>query len=310
MATTIGAVLFSAGLARRLQPLSDELPKPLLPILDVPLAAFGLKAVEVAAPILVNVSQQATAIVQGLEPYGRFEVLVEEPEGFGSAGTLAALRDRIAGRALTWNCDIVTDLEPAELMAVHFDAGRPVTIAVRPAEVHADIVVENGKARFVDRRVRDVPGLQFLGAAVIEDHIVRGLPPVRPAGLAEHVLLPCAERGELAVHVHVGYFADVGTFERYHSVTMDLLEGRGPRPPSAFPGEIVRVPGGRAYVGPEAHVEDGSLAPGAVVLARATVDRGARLERTIVMPGSRAQARVHRDEIIYQDETLWSSTVR
>ena len=72
----------------------------------------------------------------------------------------------------------------------------------------------------------------------------------------------------------------MGTPTRYLEASLDLLAGRGPAPPGGrWPGDAVAG----VYVGPRARVE-GTLGPGAIVLAGASVATSAHVERAIVWP--------------------------
>lgn len=84
------------------------------------------------------------------------------------------------------------------------------------------------------------------------------------------------------MHVHERYSLDVGTIDRYLTASLDVLYERAARPPRSLPGKVVEVPGGRAYIGPNAQVDNDSLGSGAIVLANATVEPGARVEDSIV----------------------------
>jgi hypothetical protein len=91
---SIAAVLYAAGRGERLRPLTDEVAKPALPMLDVPLAAFGLAPLLAIAPtVVMNVRHLPRSVTGALLPYvprdGRFQTLYEDPEAYGTAGTLA-----------------------------------------------------------------------------------------------------------------------------------------------------------------------------------------------------------------------------
>lgn len=286
----IGSVLLAAGRGTRLRPLTDVMAKPVLPVLDVPLAAWGLGALcTEMPPVVVNVSHLASGALAALDELDieDWEAVSEEPEPFGTAGTLASLRGRVGTRVVTWNGDVVTALRPRDLLAAHTAAGAPATVAVRPVDHHADLEVHDGRiSRFVDRRRENLEGGQFLGAAVFERAALELLPVEIPAGLGETLLRTLAGRGELSAYITNGYWIDVGTPERYLEVSLDVLYGRAPSPPVPLPGEIVDVDGGRAYLGPAATASTDSLGPGAIVLAGATVPPSARIESSIVWPGA------------------------
>lgn len=282
---TIGSVLLSAGIGRRLRPLTEAAPKPALPVLDVPLAAFGLAdLMATASPVVVNVSHLGDRITRALEDYiggVGWRTFVEKPEGFGTAGTLAALADSIDARVVIRNADTFSDLRASDVLETHRAASAPVTLAVAPVDGGGDLTIEGGRAAsFVDRRREpDVAGHRYLGIAVLEREVVESIPSARPLGLGESVFKDLVAAGDVAVHVHDGYHLDVGTVERFLIATRDALEGRGPQPPKGWPGTITER---SAYIGPGARVAPGSVGPGGVVLAGAEVEEDARVERAIV----------------------------
>jgi NDP-sugar pyrophosphorylase family protein len=279
--------------------LSDGTPKPALPVLDVPLGAFGLVRLRRCGLVIVNVAHQADHVVRALRPFGDFEVLDERPEPYGSAGTVLTLLDRLDHDFVTFNSDVLIELDVRRLLDEHRQARADGTIVVRPVSTGADALVEDGLVTgFVDRRVEPGrSGYQFLGVAAFRTEAVSALDIAIPAGLGESILRPLAERGRLRAHVYDGYWCDVGTFDRYLEASLAVLDGKGPLPPVEPPGRVVEIEGGRAYVGPDATVGAGTIGPGAVVLAGATVAAPARVERSIVLPGTRVDCGIVTDSV-------------
>ena len=291
---TVGSVLLAAGLGERLRPLTGEVAKAVLPVLDVPLGTWGLEGLDQHhPPVVVNASHLAASVAHRLRP-GRprsFEVFWEEPEPLGTGGTLRALRARVAERVVTWNADMVADLHVPTLLRAHAASGALATVAIVGVGAEADFETRAGRAtRLVDRRRENVRGAQFIGIAVYERAALDLLDERVPLGATEGLLQPLLERSELAVFEHTGYALDVGTLERYLRVSRDVLEGVAPAPPAPLVGQIVEVDGGRAYVGLRAEVETSSLGPGAVVLAGSIIEGGARVARAIVWPDERVPA--------------------
>jgi mannose-1-phosphate guanylyltransferase len=291
----ISSLLLAAGRGERLRPLTDRIAKPALPLLDLPLGAFGLAALlRHSPPVAVNVSHLADSVAKALGVVGGdggFELLTE-PQPLGSGGTVGDLRERVDGRLVTYNADFLADLSVAGMIEAHESAGGPATAAVELVDRGADLELDDGRvASFIDRREHpDRPGARFLGAAVIGRDALDLIPDKRPIGLAESLLRPLAEHGELEVFVHDSYALDVGTPGTYLRASLDLLSGKGPEPPLPWPGEIIEVDGSRAYVGPGSNVPRPALGPGAIVLRGASAAKGARLERAIVWPDERVPA--------------------
>ncbi len=280
-------ILLAAGLGERLRPLTESIPKPALPLLDLPLGAWGLcNLLEATSDVVVNASYSSETVFGALAPYGEFETLEEGHEPWGTGGTLAALRERIPDTAMVCNGDALTDVSAARLLAEHRRTGALATVAVRGVDSGADLFVEDGRATgFIDRRSDPhATGARYLGIAAFEARTLASLPDTRPAGLAESLLRPLAESGEVHVYESSGYALDVGTVSRYLEASLDLLEGRGPSSPRPPPGELVEVEGGRAYLGIDVSADEESVGPGAIILAGAALHERSFVSNAIVWP--------------------------
>ena len=284
---SVTGILLAAGLGERLRPLTGSIPKPALPLLDIPLGAWGLCSLfEVTSQVVVNASYSSETVFGALAPYGEFETLDEGDEPWGTGGTLAALRERISKTALVCNGDSLTAVSAESLLAEHRRTGAAATVAVCPVDSGADLVIEKDKAtRFIDRRSEPhAAGARYLGVAAFEARTLALLPDSRPAGLAESLLRPLAESGEVNTYESTGYALDVGTVARYLEASLDQLEGRGPTSPRPPPGDLVEVEGGRAYLGPDVAADEESIGPGAILLAGAALHEDSFVSNAIVWP--------------------------
>ncbi len=280
--------LLAAGSGSRLRPLTEAIPKPGLPLLDIPLAAWGLADLSgMGGPVVMNLSAGHEIVTAALGSLlDGVEVVVETPEPFGSAGTVSALRERFAGPIVTRNADLLSSLSSADVVRAHVSSGALATIAVQPVTHGADIVDDDG-LRLVDRRSVDVPGFRFLGVSVFEPAALARMDSRGPRDLASGLIARLIEAGEIATYRYDGYALDVGTPRRYLEASLDLLYDRAPRPPVPFPGDIVEVDGGRAYLGTGSHAAPDTLGPGAIVLAGGRVEPGARIRDAIVWPNEK-----------------------
>src|SRR5207302_7848096 len=139
-----------------LQPYTMILPKPLVPVGDRPilelifawLARSGVERVDVCIGHLGELIQtyfsQAETIPQRLDVCWQWE---REP--LGTAGALRSIPD-VDDSLLVVNGDILTDLDPAELLEFHRSQNAALTIAAREALIPTDLgVLEHDGARVV-----------------------------------------------------------------------------------------------------------------------------------------------------------------
>ena len=302
----IDSVLLAAGSGTRLRPLTEKIPKPALPLLDVPLGAWALADLDgLGGRVFINASHNHRVLTDALSPFSERAVFViEEPEPFGSAGTLAALKERLSGPVVTRNADMLSDISAQDLVRTHLEGGALATLGVMPVAGGADLVIGGGRAlRLVDRRKEPgTAGHLWLGIAVFERTALDLIEPERPLDLATGLIAELVQRGEVAIHEHHGYALDVGTFDRYVRANLDLLGEIAPSPPSVLPdyvrpgsvvpaarrallGSLIEIEGGRAYVGSGAEVDTTSLGPGACIMSGAKVAPTAHITRGLVLPG-------------------------
>ncbi|CAG0983248.1 partial N-acetylmuramate alpha-1-phosphate uridylyltransferase, partial [Anaerolineae bacterium] len=137
----IGMVL-GAGLGTRLRPLTDRLPKPVVPLFDRPLAAYALERLFAAGvrDAVMNTHHRAGEVVRALEahvPEGMRPRFGHEPELLGTGGgirnALSILRNDVGGGGpmLVINGDVLfwPDLESA--LALHAQLGAVATMVLR-----------------------------------------------------------------------------------------------------------------------------------------------------------------------------------
>ena len=220
------AAVLAGGLGTRLLPYTTVLPKPLVPVGDRPilelifdwLARSGVQRADVCIGHLGELIQtyfsQAQTIPSGLDVRWQWEL-----EPLGTAGALRLIPD-LDETLLVVNGDILTDLDPGEMLEFHRAHGATLTIATRQTQVQTDL----GVIEHVDGVVtgyREKPVLQYsasMGVYIYEPRAVAALPG-GPCQFPD-LVLSLLELGEqiAAFETAAGWF-HIGTFEQHVEAT-------------------------------------------------------------------------------------------
>jgi mannose-1-phosphate guanylyltransferase len=306
------AIVLVGGEGTRLRPLTSDVPKPAVTLVDRPflayaiewLAAHGVSEVVLACGFLPDVLREALGEE---ERAGVSITYVAEPEPLGTAGAIRfaaeALGDRLDDRFLALNGDVLTDLDLSALVRTHEERAARATIALYPVEdssayglVHCD---EQGRVReFLEKTGEAVPGEINAGAYVLDRSVLDLVPAGRAVSIEREVFPRLVGDGLSALPLG-GYWMDIGTPERYLQASWDILEGRvETRVEPTSPGLLVaagatiaadaRV-GPRAVVSAGCRVEAGAEVAESVLLDGCTVGEGARVQSSILAPGARVE---------------------
>jgi mannose-1-phosphate guanylyltransferase len=307
------AIVLVGGEGTRLRPLTADVPKPALTLVDRPflaymvewLGAHGVSEVVLACGFRPDVLREAL----GEEEHGGVRLTyVVEPERRGTAGAIRfaaeALGERLEDRFLALNGDVLTDLDLGALIAAHEERTARATIALYPVEDSAAFgLVRTGAGgaveEFAEKTCEPVPGEVNAGAYVLERSVLDLIPAGREVSIEREVFPRLVGDGLGALRLE-GYWMDIGTPERYLRASWDILEGRvETRAEATAPGLLI-APGAevseRAAVGPRAVVSAGcTVAAGAevseaVLLEGCTVGEGAGVSGSILAPGVTVEA--------------------
>lgn len=289
----VRALVLAAGRGERLRPLTEELPKPLLPVAGRPLAAWTLErlrraGVDAAALNLHHRGERIRAAF-GESFRGLPLVYSEEPELLGTGGALPPLRDFFAAAdvALLVNGDSLCRWPLERLLARHRrDRRRGVAATllvhrtVDPRAFGGGVALEGerlvafrrGAIAWSAARTKRV----FAGAAALDPALLARL-PAGPSDIVSTLYEPLlAAGGEIATVATARAWHDLGTPARY-------LEG-------ALAWALERLPPRGTRILPGAAVDPTARLARVVVESDATIGAGARLADSLLLPGACVEA--------------------
>jgi len=305
--TPMKAVVLVGGEGTRLRPITETLPKPLVPLVDRPsldhvldhLAGHGVHEVVLSSSYLEETFHAFIQARRGdpsitwiteTEPLGTGGAIVNALEAFDADDPFFAL-----------NGDILTDLDLTEMLARHRDRGAMATIALTHVEDARPygLVPMNAEGRVLEFREKPselMPGDINAGTYVLDPAALEGWTRGENVSIERQIFPALIAAGRhLAGFPSEAYWMDLGTPQAYLQAQFDLLDGRvdGHRSyPTPFVDAGGRIERGatvneHVVVGPRATIEAGARVSDTVLHERAVVEPDAVVERSILGSGSR-----------------------
>ena len=211
------AFLLAAGHGTRLRPLTNHIPKCLVPIRGTPLLSIWLDLCNQFGidEVLINIHAHAPTVRDFLRNNGngvRAEV-VEEEQLLGSAGTLRQNRDWVAHEELFWvfYADVLCQPDLGEMLQLHRKQMPAATLGVYevPDPRRCGIVTlgPNGVIQqFVEKPSSSRGNLAFAGVMIGTQEVIDVIPDVLPRLV-----------GRMSAYPINGYLVDIGTMENYET---------------------------------------------------------------------------------------------
>jgi mannose-1-phosphate guanylyltransferase len=283
----VKAVVLVGGEGTRLRPLTETVPKPLIPFMNQPflhqvlghLARYDVDEAVLSSPYLEREFRSF------LDDWGGPPRItwITEPEPLGTCGAVAGARSLLDGTFLVLNGDVLTDLDLTELLAFHRRREAVATIALTPVDDARPYGLvdraDDGKVlEFKEKPPDPIPGMINAGTYVLEPRVLDDVPPGVAVSIERETFPQLIAREERVYSfVWEGYWRDLGTPEAYLQGHLDALEGLVGGYATAGP-----LVGRGATVHPDAFVGPlVVLGPGAIVGA------GARVDRSVLHRGAR-----------------------
>ena len=300
-------MVLAAGLGTRLRPLTYEINKPMVPVLDRPVMAHIVDLLDRYGfeETIANLHYFPDSI---REYFGERLSYRTEPELLGTAGGVRGCAEFFGDEAfLVISGDALTDIDLRAFAARHREAGGVATLAVKKVEDTREygVVLHDRAGRITGFQEKPSPeeALSDLGncGIYIFDPKIFDYFPERPFVDWAQDVFPALLENDVAFHIHEvsEYWNDVGSLGELRQGTFDALEGKlrlemvGEE---VSPGVIVA--GGQSlpqdievegpvWIGHDVQIGAGVRLMGPVVLGDgARVGAKVQLRESIVFPGT------------------------
>ena len=229
------AVVMAGGFGTRLRPLTEKLPKPMLPVGDRPVMEHVLEQLQKVGISRVSITThyKPEAIVEHFGDGRRFGIdidYVNEEEPLGTAGALGLLKPP-QGPVLVINGDVLTQVNFRSMFDYHVDNHAEMTVGVRRFELQVPYgVVEMSESNV--SRLDEKPTYRFFinaGVYLIEPvvfSLIKSSERLDANDLIERLI--AAGKKVVGFPIHE-YWLDVGRPDDYRQANEDFPVGRNRR---------------------------------------------------------------------------------
>ena len=307
------AVLMAGGSGTRLRPLTCDLPKPMVPILNQPIAEHILNLLkrhnitEVIATLHYLPDSMRDYFQDGSEFGVEMTYSVEEDQPLGTAGCVKNIDELLDDTFVVISGDSITDFNLQAAIAFHQKMQSKATIVLTrvPNPIEFGVVITDQEGRI--RRFLEKPSTSEIfsdtvntGTYILEPEVLKYLPANEECDFSKDLFPLLLEKDEpIYGYIAEGYWCDVGHLDAYRDSQYDALQ-RKVKLDFAYeeksPGLWI---GQNTYIDPSAKIEAPTIigsncriGPGAAIEAgtvigdNVTIGAGADLKRPIIWNGA------------------------
>lgn len=220
-------VIMAGGKGTRLKPLTNVIPKPLIPLGEKPIVEEIMdRFVEVGSNnFYLSVNYKASTIMHFFEQLNNPKYKInyfQEVKPLGTAGSLHLIKEQIKTTFFVSNCDIIIDQDYSEILKYHRDNNNELTVV--SALKHYPIpygTIETGKNGVLSK-LTEKPELVFQinsGMYILESHLLKEIPENEFYHITTLIEDIIKRGGRVGVFpVSEGSWSDIGEWNEYLSV--------------------------------------------------------------------------------------------
>lgn len=227
----VDAVLMAGGRGERLRPLTDTVPKPLLPVGGKPIIDYNIEELEACGVdnIYVTVNYMAEKIENHIASYkGQSRIhCVKEPKRLGTMGSISLIRDFEKDDIILMNSDLLTTIDFEGLFMRHKHSGADLTMASVPYSVSVPFAV----MQMDDDRVtglEEKPTFNYFanaGVYIIRRELLERIIPGEYLDAPDFITSLIDDGGNVVCYPIDGTWIDIGSTDDYRHAN-DLMQRR------------------------------------------------------------------------------------
>lgn len=228
----VEAIVMAGGKGTRLRPLTEDMPKPMLPVGNRPLLELIIEQLRESGIHRVNVAthykpEKITAHFGDGSNFGVALNYVSEEQPLGTAGALG-LMSAPQEPLLIINGDVLTQIDFRLMLTYHQEHQADMTVAVRKYDIEVPYGVVECDGPVI-RQLREKPSMSFFvnaGIYLLQPSVYRFINNGEHLDMTELIQRLLDADRPVASFPVLEYWLDIGQLADYHKAQDDVREGR------------------------------------------------------------------------------------
>ena len=301
---TQSAILLVGGLGTRLQPLTNQIPKPMLPVAGIPFTEHQIVKAQRAG--ITEIVLATSYLAEVFEPYfgngERFGIKISysvEESALGTGGAIAHAAQQLtkSGPVVILNGDVLSSHDLSAQIEFHLTNAADVTLFLTEViDARAFGVVELNGSRIVtfNEKMSNPPtNIINAGCYIFNRNIIDSMPSGRVVSVEREIFPELLREGKsLLGFIDKSYWLDIGTPAALLKATYDLITGAAHSiafddllATNRYVRKFGSLIAADADIDPSAIIDAGSL-----ISPRVRIAGGAKIHGSIIFDGAQVGA--------------------
>lgn len=276
----MNAIILSAGLGTRLRPITQNIPKPLLPIVHRPIIEVNIERLINCGieNIGVNLFHKADLIKKFLKESSSHLRIVVEKKLRGTGGALLNFRDLIKDDVIIHNVDVLSNIDIGAAIEFH-KFRKPLATLILTDRCGTNVLKIDETFRIIDFAKTDTKNYYtYTGVAILSEKISSYLPEKYVFSIIDVYKRLIDEKLPIIGFLTKKAWCDIGTHEAYWNVHYEIL-----RKKVRFDGLDIDSP---IYIHPSSKAETRNLGGFISIGPNCSISEKVGLKNTIVFENS------------------------
>ncbi|MBR2967367.1 MAG: NDP-sugar synthase [Clostridia bacterium] len=227
------AVILCGGFGKRLAPLTNELPKPMLSVANRPMLdyCFAQLSAHKIFDVTLTLAFMPEKIIEWVSGYSDFSLKYSiEQNPLGTAGGVKNAAKHLGEVFAVISGDGLSDVNLSDMLATHIKSGADVTMAVTQSEtpwLYGVVEHSDGYVKEFFEKPKDAFGKRWIntGVYIINKCVLDYVPDNAFFDFSKDLFPLILANGKIGVYKHIGYWNDIGDIVSYHRANMDMISG-------------------------------------------------------------------------------------